>query len=53
MPGQSAEGKEPLERGPRLAHEGIVVELQDVLAIAGTAFGVLLSSAAGVLLFLR
>ena len=27
--------------------------LQDVLAIAGTAFGVLLSSAAGVLLFLR
>jgi hypothetical protein len=27
--------------------------LQDILAIAGTAFGVLLSSAAGVLLFLR
>ena len=27
--------------------------LQDVLAIGGTAFGVLLSSAAGVLLFLR
>ena len=27
--------------------------LQDILAIVGTAFGVLLSSAAGVLLFLR
>ena len=27
--------------------------LQDLLTIAGTAFGVLLSSAAGVLLFLR
>ena len=44
-----------------LTDEGIEAEaasispiwLQDLLAIAGTAFGVLLSSAAGVLLFLR